>query len=34
VECTLTGQMAFAVRCIPSHGDLCHKHETALIRWG
>ena len=34
VECTVTGQMAFAVRCIPSHSDLCNKHETALIRWG
>lgn len=33
VLCTDTGQMGFAVRCIPSHPDLAEKHETSLIRW-
>lgn len=33
VDCTDTGQMAFAVRCLPSHPDLNQKHELALIRW-
>ncbi len=31
--CTETGQMAFAVRCLPSHPNLYQKHEMALIRW-
>jgi starch phosphorylase len=33
ITCTETGQMGFAVRCIPRHPDLAEKHEMALIRW-
>jgi glycogen phosphorylase len=33
VPCNKTGQQGFSVWVIPSHGDLGHKHETALVTW-
>jgi len=33
ILCRETGQLGFTVRVIPSHPDLAHKHETALINW-
>lgn len=33
IRCDKTGQRGFTVRAIPSHVDLAHKHETALICW-
>jgi starch phosphorylase len=33
LSCEKTGQQGFMVRAIPSHPDLAHKHEMALITW-
>ena len=33
IACEKTGQQGCAVRVVPHHPDLHHKHETALIAW-
>ena len=33
IQCSKTGLQGFAMRVIPSHPDLGHRHETGLITW-
>jgi starch phosphorylase len=33
LRCHRTGRQGFAVRVLPRHPDLFHKHETGLIAW-
>jgi starch phosphorylase len=34
IACQTSGQYGFAVRVLPSHGDLPHSFEPGLISWG